>query len=126
MEDFRKDEIYYDEDFKRFDEPVLAKKYENDCDNTSESDKSENPKKVEKRKKNFPALITIQLVLCLLIAFLVFMLKAMNSDTYKQLCEYYDELMQETLFSSSVFEDIDLSQYFDATADEVTSTNDEI
>ena len=28
--------------------------------------------KAEKRKKNFPALITIQLVLCLLIAFLVF------------------------------------------------------
>ena len=126
MEDFRKDEIYYDEDWKHFDEPVLAKKYEHDCDNTSESEKSANHQKVEKPKKNFPALITIQLVLCLLIAFLVFMLKAMNSDTYKQLCEYYNELMQETLFSSSVFEDIDLSQYFEATADEVTSTNDEV
>ena len=126
MEDFRKDEIYYDEDWKHFDEPVLAQKYEHDCDITSESEKSAIPQKVEKRKKNFPALITIQLVLCLLIAFLVFMLKAMNSDTYKQLCEYYNELMQETLFSSSVFEDIDLSQYFEATADEVTSTNDEV
>ena len=126
MEDFRKDEIFYEEDWKHFDEPVLAQKYEHDSDDTQQTEKSENPKKAEKQKRNFPALITIQLVLSLLIAFLVFMLKAMNSDTYKQLCEYYDELMQETLFSSSVFEDIDLSQYFEATADEVLSTNDEV
>ena len=103
MEDFRKDEIFYEEDWKHFDEPVLAQKYEHDSDDTQQTEKSENPKKVEKQKRNFPALITIQLVLSLLIAFLVFMLKAMNSDTYKQLCEYYDELMQETLFSSSGF-----------------------
>lgn len=126
MEDFRKDEIFYEEDWKHFDEPVLAQKYEHDSGDTQQTEKSETPKKAEKQKRNFPALITIQLVLSLLIAFLVFMLKAMNSDTYKQLCEYYDELMQETLFSSSVFEDIDLSQYFEATADEVLSTNDEV
>lgn len=123
MEDFRKDEIFYDEDWKQFDEPVLVEKTEHDSENEEPAKKVEKP---EKRKRTFPSLITIQLVVCLIIAFLVFMLKAMNSDTYKQLCKYYDELMQETLLSNSVFEDIDLSQYFEATADEATATNDEV
>ena len=122
MEDFRKDEIIYDEDWKQFDEPVLVDKDKRESDNETPEKEVAKP---EKRKRVFPSLITIQLIVCLLIAFLVFMLKAMNSDTYAQLCKYYDELMQKTLLSSSMFEDIDLSKYFESTADEVIATNDE-
>lgn len=122
MEDFRKDEIIYDEDWQCFDEPVLSEQKSAD-DSDVESDKK--PEKT-KPKKLFPALITIQLVVCLIIAFLVFMLKAMNSQTYAQFCNWYNELMSNTLLSNSTFEDIDLSQYFDATTDQVSATNDEV
>ena len=122
MEDFRKDEIIYDEDWKQFEEPVLVEKRESDREEELKVETVVKPK----NKRTFPALITIQLVLCLIIAFLVFMLKAMNSETYAQLCKYYDELMQNTLLSSSVFEDIDLSHYFEATADQAQATNDEV
>ncbi len=122
MEDFRKDEIIYDEDWQCFDEPVVSE--QKPIDNSDvESDKK--PVK-NKPKKLFPALITIQLVVCLVIAFLVFMLKAMNSQTYAQFCDWYNELMSDTLLSNSTFEDIDLSQYFEATTDQVSATNDEI
>lgn len=122
MEEFRKDEITYDEDWQCFDEPVVSEQKQIDnCDVESDK-KPEN----NKPKKMFPALITIQLVMCLIIAFLVFMLKAMNSQTYAQFCDWYNELMSDTLLSNSTFEDIDLSQYFEATTDQVSATNDEI
>lgn len=122
MEDFRKDEIIYDKDWQCFDEPVVNEKKQSD--NTDE-DVIKKPE-TNKCKKLFPALITIQLVVCLIIAFLVFMLKAMNSQTYTELCDFYNEYMQETLFSNSTFEDIDLSKYFDATIDQVGASNDEV
>lgn len=121
MDDFRKDEIIYDEDWQRFDEPVL-----NEVKQDEEIiKKPDYNSRVKKPKKLFPALITIQLVVCMIIAFLVFMLKAMNSDTYAQLCDWYNELMSETLLSNSTFEDIDLSKYFDATTDQVNASSDE-
>lgn len=122
MEEFRKDEITYDEDWQCFDEPVVSEQKQIDNSDVESDKKPEN----NKPKKMFPALITIQLVVCLVIAFLVFMLKAMNSQTYAQFCDWYNELMSDTLLSNSTFEDIDLSQYFEATTDQVSATNDEI
>ena len=122
MEEFRKDEITYDEDWQCFDEPVVSEQKQIDNSDVESDKKPEN----NKPKKLFPALITIQLVVCLIIAFLVFMLKAMNSQTYAQFCDWYNELMSHTLLSNSTFEDIDLSQYFEATTDQVSATNDEI
>lgn len=122
MEEFRKDEITYDEDWQCFDEPVVSEQKQIDNSDVESDKKPEN----NKPKKMFPALITIQLVMCLIIAFLVFMLKAMNSQTYAQFCDWYNELMSDTLLSNSTFEDIDLSQYFEATTDQVSATNDEI
>lgn len=122
MEEFRKDEITYDEDWQCFDEPVVSEQKQIDNSDVESDKKPEN----NKPKKMFPTLITIQLVMCLIIAFLVFMLKAMNSQTYAQFCDWYNELMSDTLLSNSTFEDIDLSQYFEATTDQVSATNDEI
>ena len=122
MEEFRKDEITYDEDWQCFDEPVVSEQKQIDNSDVESDKKPEN----NKPKRLFPALITIQLVMCLIIAFLVFMLKAMNSQTYAQFCDWYNELMSDTLLSNSTFEDIDLSQYFEATTDQVSATNDEI
>lgn len=124
MDDYRKDEIIYDENWQSVCEPIISQNT-NDTDNYADDKRNEEESKVKKEKRVFPALISIQLVLCLIIAFSVFILKAMNSDSYKQLCSWYNDLMQETILPNSAFENIDLSQYFSATADEV-STNDEV
>ncbi|MBQ7133690.1 MAG: hypothetical protein IJO20_04255 [Ruminococcus sp.] len=116
MEDFRKDEIIYDENWQRFDEPVVQ--HDNNKGEETMPEKEEKPKE----KRRLP-LITIQLIVCLLIAFVLFILKAMNSDFYKELSLWYSEQMEKTLLSNETFEDIDLSEYFPATADEVATVD---
>ncbi len=114
MQEYRKDEIIYDEDWQRFDEPSTA-----DVIDTKDNgvDVKTEPER-KKKEKNPLSLITLQLVLCIIIAFVLFMLKAMDSDTYRTISEWYDEQMKSTLVSSKKFEDIDLSRYFEATFDE--------
>lgn len=125
MDDFRKDEILYDEDWLRIDTPVIVDKAsENTQSEVTDSNKTQNRK--EKKKRSFPALITIQLVICLILAFFVFMLKAMNSQTYKDFCDWYNDMMQDTVLSNSTFEDIDLSEFVKATTDQVKASTDEI
>lgn len=122
MQDYRKDEIIYDEDWQRFDEPAKAEVV--NAENESKPEKIQ-PDKKNKEKKPI-SLITIQLILCLIIAFVIFMLKAMDSATYENLSNWYNEQMRNTLVSSKKFEDIDLSKYFESTPDEFISTDDEI
>ncbi len=125
MQDNRKDEILYDEDWLSVDTPVFVDESFEKSDSTESDEKTHNRKSAEK-KRSFPALVTIQLVVCLIIAFAVFMLKAMNSQTYKDFCDWYNEQMQDTLLSNSAFENIDLSQFVKATTDQVKATTDEI
>ncbi len=117
MEDLRKDEITYDENWQRFDEPVVSVD-NNDTEDTKPETKEKKP--IEKRRL---PLITIQLVVCLIIAFVLFILKAMNSDFYKEISLWYSEQMENTLLSNETFEDIDLSEYFPATSDEVATAD---
>lgn len=121
MQDYRKDEIIYDEDWQRFDEPHKA-----EILSTDDEIKPENNESKKKKEKKPIRLITIQLVVCLIIVFVIFMLKAMDSDTYQKLSKWYDEQMRNTLVSSKKFEDIDLSKYFQSSPDELISTDDEI
>ncbi len=121
MQEYRKDEIIYDEDWQRFDEPSTAEGI-NAKDNDIDAKTEPEPKKKEKTPLS---LITLQLILCIIIAFVLFMLKAMDSDTYKAISEWYDEQMKSTIVASKKFEDIDLSRYFEASFDEFHSTVDE-
>lgn len=118
MSDYRKDEIIYDEDWLRVDTP-LEREYP--AQSEEYSDPATDNRSVNKpaRKRSFPALITIQLVLCIVVAFIVFMLKAMNCDIYHQFCDWYNEQMQYTLVSDETFENVDLSQYLPASFDEI-------
>ncbi len=115
MKEDRFDDITYDEGWQRFDTPTPAVLYDDSDENT---DGIQNNKIVKKHRKTFPALITIQLVLCLLVAFALFMLKAMNSDSYQKLCNWYEEQMKNTLISDNTFEDVDLNRYFESSVDE--------
>ncbi|MBQ8860145.1 MAG: hypothetical protein IJ015_02260 [Ruminococcus sp.] len=121
MQEYRKDEIIYDEDWRSFDEPMTAEVVDDDVPNESSISEKDNKKK----EKKPVSLIGIQLVICIIIAILIFMLKAMDGETYNLLCNWYEEQMKNTLVSSKKFEDIDLSKYFEATLDQKSSTFDE-
>ena len=125
MQEFRKDEIVYDENWQNFDTKCEYTILDNDDIKQQEEPEDTLPVK-EKKKKTPIALITIQLVICVLLAFLVFILKSMDSDIYKQLSSWYNKAVKNTLVSDSTFEDIDLSPYFSSTADELIATSDEI
>lgn len=118
MSDYRKDEIIYDEDWLTVDTP-LEPQYAVPSDEQKEETNQTQTKK-SKRKRTFPALITIQLVVCIIVAFSIFMLKAMNSDTYHQFCDWYNNLMRYTIVPDSTFRDIDLSQYMSASFDQLS------
>ncbi len=118
MSEYRKDEIIYDEDWLRVDTPLEREYPAQIEEHNSPADDARNLKK-QRPKRTFPALITIQLVLCLIVAFAVFMLKAMNSDLYHQFCKWYNDSMQYTLVPDDTFYDIDLSQYLPASFDEI-------
>ena len=115
MEDFRKDEIFYEEDFKTLDEPV-SHQFEKPEDTEPPAPKE---KKRRHNKHSFVSLISIQLVLCLIIIFVLFMLRSMDNDIYRQFKAFYDNMMSNTLVSQDSFDDIDLSSYLKASSDEV-------
>lgn len=118
MSEYRIDEISYDSDWQSVDRAETPQFVE------KQSSEDITPK--QKRKRRFPTLITIQLVLCIIIGVIVFMLKAMNSDTYHKLCEWYNDLMQETLMDNSTFEDIDLNSIIKSFDSTLTATSDEV
>ena len=116
MEENRKDSIVYDEQWQRFDVPEVVENIRVEKHDDSKDRSFENN---YRKTRDFPSLITIQLVITLLIAFLVFILKSMDADIYREISKWYNEQMQKTLVSDSTFEDIDLSAYLKASADEI-------
>lgn len=126
MDNFRKDEIVYEEGWQSFDDSQRYDDIELNAECAECDDVSEDMKPSDKRKKrSMVSLITIQLVISLIIAFLVFMLKAVNGDMYKKLSTWYNCAMRDTLVSDKTFEDIDLSHYKESTVDQALSTKDE-
>lgn len=117
MSEYRIDEITYDNDWQSMDRAQPLQSTEN---------QSVELPPPQKPKRRFVPLITIQLLLCIVIGITVFMLKAMNSDTYHKLCEWYDDLMRETLVDNSTFEDIDLNAIVNNFDNLFTATSDEV
>jgi len=118
VENDRIDEIIYEGDWQTFEPMVISENFDETVEVVSE--------KKNRKKHHFISLITIQLVICLLIAFVIFILKSMNGTAFSSLRFWYKENMRRTLFSTEVFEDIDLSSYFKATTDSLPATYDEI
>ena len=125
MQEYRKDEIVYDENWQDFNSSCEYTILDNQDEKINEQTDDTKPVK-EKKKKTPIALITIQLIICIVLVFLVFILKSMDSAIYKQLSLWYNEAMKNTLVSDSTFEDIDLSEYFSSTADQLLASDDEV
>ena len=77
----------------------------------------------EKSDGSKPLLISIQLIVCLLIALVLFLLKSMGSGYYNAFMDYYHEELEKPVVSRGTFDAYDLSRLFpeeqiQATADE--------
>ena len=77
------------------------------------------------REGSRPLLITIQLVLCLLAALVLFLLKAMDSEGYYSFIEYYHEELQKPVVSEEVFRKADIGKLIAENPVEVQATPDE-
>lgn len=77
------------------------------------------------REDSKPLLITIQLVLCLLAALVLFLLKAMDSEGYYSFIDYYHEELQKPVVSEEVFRKADIGKLIAENPVEVQATPDE-
>ena len=127
MSDRRKDEIIYEEGWQSYDADNFEEIDLSSDDDISDELTLQNDEIIEKKKpkKTVVSLITIQLIISIILAFLVFMFKSINGDTYRTIKNWYTDSMKNTLVPDKTFEDIDLSGYTDSTPDESVATKDE-
>lgn len=59
-----------------------------------------------------PLLISIQLVLCLLAALVLFLLKTMDSEGYHSFMDFYHEELQKPVVSQELFSAADIGRLF--------------
>ncbi len=108
MSEENKNQITYDEDWQsvsRSEYPARVNEFEAD---TYGDDNTESKNKISKKKKDSPKqyLITIQLVLCILIALAAFVLKSIGSDVYSNVRDwYYSQLNSSVIFDSGTDND---------------------
>lgn len=118
MSDIKHNEIIYEEGWRET-APVV----------NEETPVDEAPSKevepIRKPRESKPLLITIQLVLCLLAALVLFLLKAMDSEGYYSFMEYYREELQKPVVSQELFSSADIRKLFAENTVEVQATPDE-
>ncbi len=127
MDDYRNDRIIYDEGWQKVSTPQVFEPVSEE--ETTDTENAQEPKKKETKKKkqhSFPALISIQLVICIVIAVVVFTLKFMDSQVFSKIKDWYHDMSEVTLVPNSTFENFDLSEYLPASVDQLSSTKDEV
>ncbi|MBQ3330149.1 MAG: hypothetical protein IJG87_03110 [Ruminococcus sp.] len=118
MSDIKRNEIIYEEGWRET-APVV----------NAETPVDEEPvntvEPIPKPRESKPLLITIQLVLCLLAALILFLLKAMDSEGYYSFMDYYREELQKPVVSQELFRQADIGKMFADNIVEVQTTPDE-
>lgn len=118
MSDIKRNEIVYEEGWRET-APVV-----NETVPIDEAEQNPAPVQTE-REDSKPLLITIQLVLCLLAALVLFLLKAMDSEGYYSFIDYYHEELQKPVVSEEVFRKADIGKLIAENPVEVQATPDE-
>lgn len=118
MSDIKRNEIVYEEGWRET-APVVNE--------TVPIDEAQPDPVIEQteREDGKPLLITIQLVLCLLAALVLFLLKAMDSEGYYSFIDYYHEELQKPVVSEEVFRKADIGKLIAENPVEVQATPDE-
>ena len=118
MSDIKRNEIVYEEGWRET-APIVNE--------TVPIDEAQPDPVIEQteREDGKPLLITIQLVLCLLAALVLFLLKAMDSEGYYSFIDYYHEELQKPVVSEEVFRKADIGKLIAENPVEVQATPDE-
>ena len=118
MSDIKRNEIVYEEGWRET-APVVNE--------TVPIDEAQPDPVIEQteREDSKPLLITIQLVLCLLAALVLFLLKAMDSEGYYSFIDYYHEELQKPVVSEEVFRKADIGKLIAENPVEIQATPDE-
>lgn len=112
------------EEFKALDIPLYMP-IKSECEEAESAEiPSQDLQEKKTKKRSFLPLITLQLIVCLLLAFCVFILKSMNSDMYYRFRDWYDSQMSYVLINSDVFDNIDLSSLINS--EKPVATDDEV
>ena len=100
MSEFKRNEIIYEEGWREASPPAVEE--------TPLDEAPVQPQRPrEEKEKSRPLLITIQLVLSLLAALVLFLLKAMDSEGYYSFMDYYHEELQKPVVSEEIFRSAD-------------------
>lgn len=118
MSDIQRSEIIYEEGWRET-APVVNEETPVDEAPASAVDPLQKP------RESKPLLITIQLVLSLLAALILFLLKAMDSEGYYSFMDYYHEELQKPVVSQELFHAVDIGQLFAENTVEIQATPDE-
>ena len=115
MSETRRDEIIYEEGWREAEPPP---------EETVPVDEAQlQAKEPEPAAK--PLLISIQLVLCLIAALVLFVLKAMDSEAYRSFMTAYRTQMARPVISQEFFDALDVSRLLSESAVTVRSSPDE-
>lgn len=122
MNEENKNQITYDEDWNAVsrseypqttnvsDEPFIDEEY------------SETENKIPKKKKDSPkqTLITMQLIFCILIAIIAFIIKSFGGEVYAAAREWYYSQLNNSVIFDNKNDNFNLSEIFgDSTKDEI-------
>lgn len=98
MSEIKRNEIIYEEGWREA-SPLVKAEEETPLDESPPL-RDQPP---EESDRSRPLLISIQLVLCLLTALVLFLLKAMDSEGYYNFMDYYREELQKPVVSQEIF-----------------------
>lgn len=119
MTEDNRNTITYDDDWKSVsysEYPKTSENYESD----ETDDKSVN-QKINKKDSPRQLVITVQLVCCILVALAAFLLNLFGGDVYAATREWYYSNLEKSVIFDAGDNQIDLSNLFTATSDEVSS-----
>lgn len=124
--EFKQSEITYDEGWQSVSTPeypqTLSDFSEEDYneeemqDELREEEQAKKPKK--KRETPIQLLMIIQLVLCLLICLVAYVLKNVGGDWYNTVHSWYETQLSNELTAEDIFKDADITKLLTATNDE--------
>lgn len=106
-------EFYNDKSWTELSEPVRKQ----DLLKTP-SDKSTKTEEPIKHRTYSTPVLTFQLILCLIVLTVLFLLKTFSVGLYANIREWYDTEMSSTLYFSGDLSNIDYSHIFSASSDE--------
>lgn len=118
MSEIQRNEIIYEEGWRE-NAPVVDLEPE-------PLDEAEPQPQPAPREGSRPLLISIQLVLCLLAVLVLFLLKAMDSELYRDFMSEYREELDRPLISRGTFDTFDVSRLYEEQAVTVRATPDEL